>query len=202
MKNGIHLKRVGQVTMPTDWGEFDMLAYAKTESEQMPHIVMAHPEMDVHKPVMVRIHSECITGDLFHSQRCDCGPQLHEAMKRVFEAKGALLYLRQEGRGIGIINKIKAYNQQDRGHDTVEANLVLGFEADQRDYGIAIQILDDIGISDIRLLTNNPLKLSAIEKSHINIIERIPLIISPNKNNIKYLKTKQDSMGHLFKING
>jgi GTP cyclohydrolase II len=194
------LKKEAEAQLPTDWGLFRILAYSSGISEYTPDMALVHPDVDIKKAVTVRIHSECITGDLFHSQRCDCGNQLDSAMERIHEDQGVLIYLRQEGRGIGIINKLKAYNKQDEGMDTIEANLALGFQIDYRQYEKAIAILKDLGISKIRLLTNNPDKLDAFEKSGITIEEHISLEIKANKNNERYLKTKKDSLGHLLKM--
>jgi 3,4-dihydroxy 2-butanone 4-phosphate synthase/GTP cyclohydrolase II len=151
------------------------------------------------EPVLVRVHSECMTGDVFGSQRCDCGPQLHKAMQMIAkEKKGVILYLRQEGRGIGLANKIRAYQLQDQGMDTVEANLHLGFPSDNRDYGIGAQILRTIGVRKIRLMTNNPAKRVGLKGYGIEIVDRVPIIIEANKNNASYLRVKQEKMGHLF----
>lgn len=198
MKNNI--TKEAEALIPTDWGTFKMIAYTSGVSDYSPDLVMVHPDLDVSSPVAVRIHSECITGDLFHSQRCDCGLQLDAAMQYIEKEKGVLIYLRQEGRGIGIINKLKAYNKQDEGLDTVEANLALGFQIDYRHYEQAIEILKAMNIKEIRLLTNNPDKLDAFDASGIEITERIPLEIEANKINAKYLKTKKLTLGHLLKL--
>ncbi len=194
------LVKEAEAMIPTDWGKFRMIAFKSDVSDYDPDLAMVHPEMDITKPVDVRIHSECITGDLFHSQRCDCGPQLHAAMKHTSEQKGLVIYLRQEGRGIGIINKLKAYNKQDEGLDTIEANEVLGLAVDSRTYEKVIQILLSLGVLQIRLLTNNPEKIAAFDGSPIKLIERIPLEIPPHDGNSKYLRTKKQSMGHLLKL--
>lgn len=194
------IKKITEATVPTEWGKFVMKAYAKEEVEQMPHFALVAEEMDNDEIVTVRIHSECITGDLFHSQRCDCGKQLDNAMRIIEEKKGVLIYLRQEGRGIGIINKLKAYNLQDKGFDTIEANQKLGLEVDNRDYNLAITILKDLGIKKINLLTNNPDKTQAIEDSTIELVERLPLEIKPIEENYKYLKTKKDELGHILDV--
>ena len=195
------LFKEAEASLPTDWGVFNIMAYSSGISAYSPDLALVQPNMNKDSIVTVRIHSECITGDLFHSQRCDCGRQLDAAMRRIHLDCGVLIYLRQEGRGIGIINKLKAYNKQDEGLDTVQANLALGFQNDYRQYEKAIQILNDLGISRINLLTNNPDKLDAFDKSNIEIVERIPLEIQANKNNEKYLQTKKDSLGHLLKMN-
>lgn len=192
------MKRQAEVRIPTRWGEFQMIAYADKESEPMPHFAMVHTSFKPQGAVLVRIHSECITGDVWGSRRCDCGPQLDKAMQQASLQGGVVIYLRQEGRGIGIINKIKAYRLQDEGLNTVDANLHLGFEADARSYEIAVAILQDLGISAIRLLTNNPDKVDALAGSGIEIAERLPLIIDPDHQNESYLRTKQERMGHLL----
>ncbi len=194
------VKIAAEALIPSDWGEFRMIAYATKADEYSPDIAMVHPDMDPNGTVTVRLHSECITGDLFHSQRCDCGKQLDAAMKQIFKDKGALIYLRQEGRGIGLINKLKAYNKQDEGLDTVEANLALGFEIDYRRYEKAMAILKDLNISRVKLLTNNPDKIKAFEDSGIDIVERMSIEIEANENNKKYLHTKKYSLGHFLKM--
>lgn len=178
-----------------------MIAYAN-EPIEMPHLAMVSGEIDSSKPVLVRIHSECMTGDVFSSARCDCGEQLHTAMEQVGIQGGVVLYLRQEGRGIGLINKMKAYNLQDEGMDTAEANTCLGFEVDSRNFDLGIHILEGLGIKQIRLMTNNPEKLAAFEGSSIEVVERVPVIIPPQDQNISYLQTKQSVMGHMLNLNG
>lgn len=186
--------------IPTDWGEFRMMAFKSEVSDYDPEIVMVHPDLDTDKVVTMRIHSECITGDLFHSQRCDCGQQLDTAMRTVAREKGLLIYLRQEGRGIGIINKLKAYNKQDEGLDTIEANEALGLEVDGRTYEKVIEILQFLGVKRINLLTNNPIKIAAFDNGPIELVSRLPLEIKPTDTNAGYLKTKKESMGHLLDL--
>jgi len=194
------IKKISEAGVPTEWGQFVMAAYATEETESMPHLAMIAEGMDTDQIITVRIHSECITGDLFHSQRCDCGKQLDSAMQIINEEKGVLVYLRQEGRGIGIINKLKAYNLQDKGFDTIEANKELGLDVDNRDYSLAVRILKDLGIKKINLLTNNPEKIDAIENSEIELVKRLPLEIKPIETNYKYLKTKKDELGHILDV--
>ncbi len=192
------MQRQVQAFLPTDWGIFNILAYADSAEDLTPHVALVHENLDVTQPVLVRIHSECMTGDLFHSRRCDCGEQLDKALELAAEQGGVVIYLRQEGRGIGLINKLKAYNLQDKGFDTASANTHLGLEVDSRQYDLAVEILQDIGIRQIRLLTNNPLKIVAIENSSLEIISREPLIIEPKLENAAYLRTKRELMGHLL----
>lgn len=187
-----------EALIPTEWGSFYMSAYSKEHSDYTPHIVLRHPEMDATQPVYVRVHSECITGDVFHSQKCDCGQQLQKSMKMIAEHKGMLVYLRQEGRGIGIINKLKAYKFQEKGMDTIQANEALGFEPDYRNYKLAASILKSLGITKVRLITNNPDKISDLKQEEIEVVERIPIIIDANSNSKEYLKTKEERMGHLL----
>ncbi len=192
------LYREAEAMIPTDWGDFRMLAFRSEVSDYDPDLVMLHPELNAADPVYLRIHSECITGDLFHSQRCDCGAQLDLAMQLISEHKGLLIYLRQEGRGIGIINKLKAYNKQDEGLDTIEANEALGLDIDGRTYEKVIQILQHLGINQVKLLTNNPEKMAAFANGPVDLVERIPLEIRPTVNSSSYLRTKKDGMGHLL----
>lgn len=184
--------------IPSQWGRIRVIAYAEDERDEMPHLLFIHPECNTSNTVTVRLHSECFTGDLLGSKRCDCGEQLDKAMAYVMEEKGLLLYLRQEGRGIGLINKLKAYNLQDKGLNTIDANHQLGFETDERSYAIASQILKGLGLSKIKLLTNNPEKIASLRSEGIEIVERIPLLTIPQENNRSYLKVKKDLMGHLF----
>lgn len=194
------MKRQVAAILPTRWGNFKMMAYAEKEDELMPHVAMVHENFEPLQPALVRIHSECMTGDLFHSLRCDCGEQLGKAMEQTAAVGGVVIYLRQEGRGIGLINKLKAYNLQDKGLNTVDANTHLGLEIDARRYDLAVEILNDLGIRQIHLLTNNPLKIAAFDDSDIEILSRVPLIMKPKNENHHYMKTKQDVMGHLYKI--
>lgn len=193
------MQRQVQAFLPTDWGNFNILAYANSPDELTPHLVLVHEKMDPSQPVLVRIHSECMTGDVFHSRRCDCGEQLDRALELATEQGGVVIYLRQEGRGIGLINKLKAYNLQDKGFDTASANTHLGFEVDARHYDLAVEILQDLGIRQIRLLTNNPLKINELEKLGIEVVSREPIVIQPKKENAAYLRTKRELMGHLLR---
>ncbi|MCI4397248.1 MAG: bifunctional 3,4-dihydroxy-2-butanone-4-phosphate synthase/GTP cyclohydrolase II [Acidobacteria bacterium] len=193
------VKRVAQPKLPTKYGEFRIIAYESILSEKT-HIALVKGEWKPTDEVLVRMHSECLTGDALLSLRCDCGPQLHAAMEAIAkEGRGVLVYLRQEGRGIGLLNKLKAYELQDQGMDTVEANEALGFAADERDYGIGAQILHDLGVAKVRLLTNNPKKLAALSGFKIEIVDQIPLEICPNDNNRGYLKVKKEKLGHTLK---
>jgi len=194
------LKLQEQSILPTAFGTYKMLAYSEAATEKMPHIALVHMDHNLSTPSTVRIHSECLTGDIFQSKRCDCGEQLTESLKIIQKEAGILLYLRQEGRGIGLLNKMKAYNHQDQGLDTVEANTHLGFGADERNYDIAISMLENLGVKEINLITNNPLKLEAFNQSSVKVLNRIPIIIDPNEVNKFYLKTKEDQMGHNFSI--
>lgn len=192
------IKRQVEAKVPTAYGDFEMIAYAEDEESYMPHLAMVSENFDPTKPVLVRVHSECLTGDTFSSSRCDCGDQLHGSLIQVSKHNGVLIYLRQEGRGIGLISKLKAYNLQDKGYNTKEANIHLGYEADERSYEVAVQIMKDLNIKKIRLLTNNPDKIECIEKSSIELVERVPLIIQAHDKNRSYLETKRDFMGHLL----
>lgn len=200
LREKLIIKRQADALIPTPWGAFNLIAFSNDVEDQMPHLALVHEDFAGKNPAVVRLHSECITGDLFSSKRCDCGEQLHQAMTIAAKEKGIVLYLRQEGRGIGIINKLKAYNLQDDGMNTIDANLHLGLEADARQYDIAIQMLQSLGIQEIALMTNNPLKINAFDNSPIKVVGRIPIVIQPIKENIDYLKTKQLEMGHLFNI--
>jgi 3,4-dihydroxy 2-butanone 4-phosphate synthase/GTP cyclohydrolase II len=191
-----NVDRIVEVKMPTNWGDFDLVAY-KVKTTGQEHMALIKGSWQKDEPVLVRVHSSCVTGDVFGSCRCDCGPQLHAAMEMIEKAgKGVIVYMNQEGRGIGLLNKLKAYKLQENGRDTVEANIELGFKMDERDYGIGAQILRDLGVSKIKLMTNNPKKRAGLIGYGLEIIENVPLIITPNPHNAKYLQTKKDKMGH------
>ena len=185
-------------SIPTSSGHWYIDAYADHESEPMPHLVIYPPGLDTTGVVTVRVHSECFTGDVLGSQRCDCGPQLERSLEVISKEKGVLIYLRQEGRGIGLINKLKAYNLQDEGFNTIDANHQLGFETDEREYHVATLILKDMGITRIKLLTNNPEKVTSLGRDGIEIVDRLPLMIEPTEDSIEYLRVKRDLMGHFL----
>ncbi|MCY8987768.1 bifunctional 3,4-dihydroxy-2-butanone-4-phosphate synthase/GTP cyclohydrolase II [Bacillus atrophaeus] len=193
------VEREVQISLPTDFGTFKVYGYTnEIDGKEHVALVMGEEPFD-EEPVLVRVHSECLTGDVFASHRCDCGPQLHAALAQISEAgRGVLLYLRQEGRGIGLINKLKAYKLQEEGYDTVEANEALGFLPDLRNYGIGAQILRDLGVRDMKLLTNNPRKIAGLEGYGLQIAERVPLQMKAKEHNKKYLETKMDKLGHLL----
>ncbi len=189
-----------KVKLPTEFGNFELIPFMQ-KSNNLEHIALVKGKWSKDEPVLVRVHSSCATGDIFHSYRCDCGPQLHEAMRRIEkEGKGAVVYLNQEGRGIGLFNKIKAYKLQEQGRDTVEANQDLGFEIDERDYGVGANIMHQLGLGKIRLMTNNPVKRAGLEGYGLLIVENIPLEISPNEHNRFYLETKRNKMGHFLEL--
>ena len=192
------VRRVAETKLPTEFGEWKCIAY-KALTDPDEHIALVLGDIAGDDPVLVRVHSQCVTGDVFGSQRCDCGQQLRIAMQMIADAgKGAVVYMRQEGRGIGLHNKIKAYHLQDGGMDTVEANEALGFPADRRDYGIGMQILVDLGLKNVRFLTNNPEKRAGLEGYGLHMVERVPLIAPANEHNVRYLETKRKKMGHLL----
>jgi 3,4-dihydroxy 2-butanone 4-phosphate synthase/GTP cyclohydrolase II len=196
MQKESQVRRQVDVEMPTEFGDFKLIAYEQLNSQEI-HMALIKGEWTKDEPVLVRVHSSCVTGDIFGSCRCDCGSQLHSAMQMVEkEGKGIVLYMKQEGRGIGLINKLKAYKLQEQGLDTVEANLQLGFDMDNRDYGIGAQILHNLGVCKIRLITNNPKKRVGLMGYGLEIVENVPIEIAANPHNVKYLQTKRDKMGH------
>jgi 3,4-dihydroxy 2-butanone 4-phosphate synthase/GTP cyclohydrolase II len=192
--------RVAEAKLPTEFGEFLAVAY-KSDIDPGEHLALVMGDISGEEPVLARVHSECLTGDVFGSKRCDCGQQVSLAMKAIArEGRGVLLYMRQEGRGIGFHNKICAYALQDKGQDTVEANLSLGFEPDLRDYGIGAQILADLGLNQIKLLTNNPRKVVGVEGYGLSVVDTVPIIVPPNRHNRRYLETKKKKLGHLLEV--
>lgn len=190
------IQRVISVEMPTKYGHFELIAYEQKDNGQ-EHLVLKKGTWQSNEPVLVRVHSSCITGDIFHSMRCDCGDQLQKAMQMIeHEGKGAIVYINQEGRGIGLMNKLRAYKLQEQGLDTVDANIQLGFKPDERDYGVGAQIIRDIGIQKMRLMTNNPTKRAGLIGYGLEIVENVPIKTPTNKFNENYIKTKHERMGH------
>lgn len=200
LKHETLIERQVDVKLPTEYGDFDLVAFKQTTTGE-EHLALVKGEWSADEPVLVRVHSSCVTGDIFGSCRCDCGPQLHKAMEMVeAEGKGVIIYMQQEGRGIGLLNKLKAYKLQEAGMDTVEANLELGFKMDHRDYGIGAQILRDLGIRKMKLLTNNPRKRTGLIGYGLEIVDNVALEIESNKHNELYLRTKKEKMGHTLKL--
>ena len=201
MTNERLVRRAAETTLPTEHGgEFKLIVY-ENDVDNKNHVALVKGDIDTSEPVLVRVHSECLTGDVFGSRRCDCGSQLDAAMCMVEDAgKGVILYMQQEGRGIGLLNKIRAYALQDQGCDTVEANLRLGFKPDLRDYGIGAQILADLGVRKMRLMTNNPTKIVGLEGYGIEVVEQVPIEIEACSTNFQYLRTKKERMGHLLSL--
>ena len=192
------IRKEEEVFLPTQWGNFSLIAYTQLDNGNT-HMVLKKGEWHDDEPVLVRVHSSCATGDIFGSCKCDCGEQLHRAMEMVeSEGRGLVVYMSQEGRGIGLVNKLKAYHLQEQGLDTVDANIKLGFKPDERDYGIGAQILRDLHVKKMRLITNNPVKRSGLEGYGLEIVETVPIVIKPNRYNERYLKTKQERMGHVL----
>jgi 3,4-dihydroxy 2-butanone 4-phosphate synthase/GTP cyclohydrolase II len=198
LKNESLIQRLISVDMPTDYGHFILTAFKQIDTGQ-EHLVLQKGTWEENEPVLVRVHSSCVTGDIFHSLRCDCGEQLSKSMEMIEkEGKGAIIYINQEGRGIGLVNKLRAYKLQEQGLDTVEANLQLGFKMDERDYGVGAQIIRAVGITKMRLMTNNPTKRAGLIGYGLEIVENIPIVVEPNSHNKKYFDTKRDKMGHEF----
>jgi 3,4-dihydroxy 2-butanone 4-phosphate synthase/GTP cyclohydrolase II len=198
MKRESFVRRAATVSLPTVYGDFQAIVY-ENDIDNESHLVLLKGEINPDDPILVRVHSGCLTGDVFGSKRCDCGEQLHKSMEMIAkEGSGVILYMHQEGRGIGLLNKIKAYSLQDEGMDTVEANLELGFKPDLRDYGIGAQILVDLGIRKLRLMTNNPRKIVGLEGYGLMILERVPIEMPPHEKNLYYLRTKKQKLGHIL----
>jgi 3,4-dihydroxy 2-butanone 4-phosphate synthase/GTP cyclohydrolase II len=199
--NETHVERVVDVHLPTDLGNFQLYAY-KDRNTDMDHLVLVKGEWKEEEPILVRVHSSCLTGDIFGSCRCDCGPQLHKAMEMIEkEGKGVIVYMNQEGRGIGLVNKLKAYKLQEEGYDTFDANIQLGFKPDERDYGVGAQMLRDLGVRKMRLMSNNPKKRTGLIGYGLEIVENVSLEIESNEHNANYLKVKRDKFGHNLKLN-
>jgi len=200
IKTETSVERIIDVKMPTKYGDFDMYLYKNTNTDE-EHLALVKGEWKEDEPILVRVHSSCMTGDIFGSCRCDCGPQLQKAMEVIEkEGKGAIIYMNQEGRGIGLTNKLKAYKLQEQGYDTLEANIKLGFKGDERDYGIGAQIIRDLGISKMKLMSNNPTKRTGLIGYGLEVIENVAIEIASNEHNESYLKTKRDKMGHSLKL--
>ena len=199
---GLTVSREAEANLPTEFGPFRIIGFRSTTSDE-EFVALARGILDPETPTLVRIHSQCLTGDVFHSLKCDCGPQLARAMEMIqAEGAGVIVYQQQEGRGIGIVNKIRAYALQDEGADTIEANVRLGLAIDARDYRQCAEVLKPLGLRRVRLMSNNPDKLRALQKAGLEVVERVPLEIKPNKNAEKYLLTKKEKMGHLLRLNG
>lgn len=200
MKTERLVRRGAETTLPTEYGDFRLIVY-ENDVDKHNHVALIKGEINSEEAMLVRVHSECLTGDVFGSKRCDCGPQLERAMCMVAaEGQGIILYMQQEGRGIGLLNKIRAYALQDQGCDTVEANVRLGFKPDLRDYGIGAQMLADLGVRKMRLMTNNPTKIVGLEGYGLEVVEQVPLVVEPCSTNLRYLKTKQEKMGHTYDV--
>lgn len=190
------IKKEVSVKLPTEWGDFEMVAFTQVNTQEN-HIALIKGTWEENEPILVRVHSSCITGDIFGSCRCDCGPQLHKAMEMIEkEGKGLIIYMNQEGRGIGLVNKLKSYNLQEAGMDTVDANLALGFDMDERDYGVGAQIIRSLGVRKMRLMSNNPTKRAGLIGYGLEVVDNVPIEIESNKHNESYLRTKRDRMGH------
>ncbi|ARN56056.1 bifunctional 3,4-dihydroxy-2-butanone-4-phosphate synthase/GTP cyclohydrolase II [Sedimentisphaera salicampi] len=199
MQKETQVRRMQAVSMPTDFGEFELVGYESLGSTE-PHIALCKGDLTTDEPVLIRMHSECMTGDLFHSKRCECGKQMEKALEMIQkEGRGVFVYLRQEGRGIGLVNKLKAYKLQEDGLDTYDANVELGFAPDKRDYGIGAQILRDLGVSKVKILTNNPKKIERLKVYGIEVVEQMPIEMQPCEYNVNYLRTKKHRFGHLLK---
>ncbi len=200
MRTEILVREAVRAQMPTPYGDFELIGF-ENDVDRKEHVALVKGDINPDEPVLVRVHSECLTGDVFHSARCDCGDQLHRAMEMIEEeGRGVIVYMRQEGRGIGLINKIKAYHLQENGRDTVEANVELGFAPDLRDYGLGAQILVALGVRKMRMMTNNPKKIIGLEGYGLEVVDRVSIEIPPTEENKKYLKTKKEKMGHILEV--